>query len=227
MPPPGYEPFLNAICASPEDDTVRLVYADWLDENGDPDRAEFVRLQIQRAQLKAGGENPKELKDRDIKLRQVHEERWRRELPPAIHPDVWQRFWRGFVSGATVSARLFLQHADTIFTAAPVQFVHLRRLDDALAGMLGTSDHLRRLHGLTVSDSRLFLGWARMLAPRTLVSLRWLELRERVVLSPEAVPLLAALPKLDRVEIKGDVPRRTAALLGDRFGPKARWRRVL
>ncbi len=38
MPPPGYEPFLRAICESPEDDTERLVYADWLDENGDAER---------------------------------------------------------------------------------------------------------------------------------------------------------------------------------------------
>ena len=38
--------FLRTILASPEDDAPRLVYADWLDENGDPDRAEFIRLQI-------------------------------------------------------------------------------------------------------------------------------------------------------------------------------------
>ena len=44
MPPPGFEPFVRAICANPDEDTVRLVYADWLDENGDPDRAAFIRL---------------------------------------------------------------------------------------------------------------------------------------------------------------------------------------
>jgi uncharacterized protein (TIGR02996 family) len=27
--------FLVAICESPEDDTTRLVYADWLEEHGD------------------------------------------------------------------------------------------------------------------------------------------------------------------------------------------------
>lgn len=35
------------ICRCPEDDTLRLAYADWLDENGDPDRAEFVRVQYE------------------------------------------------------------------------------------------------------------------------------------------------------------------------------------
>lgn len=38
--------FVSAIAASPDDDLPRLVFADWLDENGDPARAEFIRLQI-------------------------------------------------------------------------------------------------------------------------------------------------------------------------------------
>jgi uncharacterized protein (TIGR02996 family) len=33
----------------PEDDGPRLVLADWLDEHGDPDRAEFIRLQVRCA----------------------------------------------------------------------------------------------------------------------------------------------------------------------------------
>jgi serine/threonine-protein kinase len=35
--------FLQAIAAAPEDDAPRLVYADWLEERGDP-RAEYLRL---------------------------------------------------------------------------------------------------------------------------------------------------------------------------------------
>jgi uncharacterized protein (TIGR02996 family) len=37
---------LRAICDDPDDDAPRLVYADWLDEHGDPRQAEFIRLQI-------------------------------------------------------------------------------------------------------------------------------------------------------------------------------------
>jgi uncharacterized protein (TIGR02996 family) len=40
---------LKAILADPDDDTPRLVYADWLDENGEPARAEFVRVQVELA----------------------------------------------------------------------------------------------------------------------------------------------------------------------------------
>lgn len=38
--------FLTAIAADPGDDVCRLGYADWLDENDQHDRAEFIRLQI-------------------------------------------------------------------------------------------------------------------------------------------------------------------------------------
>lgn len=37
---------LAAIIASPTDDLPRLVYADWLDEHDEPDRAEFIRRQV-------------------------------------------------------------------------------------------------------------------------------------------------------------------------------------
>jgi uncharacterized protein (TIGR02996 family) len=37
---------LRAILVDPADDAPRLVLADWLDENGEPERAEFIRLDI-------------------------------------------------------------------------------------------------------------------------------------------------------------------------------------
>ncbi len=37
--------FLDAIGATPDDDMPRLVYADWLEERGFSDRAEYIRLQ--------------------------------------------------------------------------------------------------------------------------------------------------------------------------------------
>lgn len=37
---------LEAVIAAPHDDGPRLVFADFLEEHGDPDRAEFIRLQI-------------------------------------------------------------------------------------------------------------------------------------------------------------------------------------
>ena len=39
------EPFRRTIWERPDDDAPRLVYADWLEEHDDPERAEFIRLQ--------------------------------------------------------------------------------------------------------------------------------------------------------------------------------------
>lgn len=44
----------RAILADPDDDTPRLVYADWLQEEGDDDRAEFIRVQCRIADINAG-----------------------------------------------------------------------------------------------------------------------------------------------------------------------------
>src|SRR6266536_2625699 len=40
---------LAAICAQPDEDTPRLVFADYLEENGEPDRAAFIRAQVEFA----------------------------------------------------------------------------------------------------------------------------------------------------------------------------------
>lgn len=45
------EALLAACLAAPHDMTPRLVYADWLDENGQCDRAEFIRVQIEEAKV--------------------------------------------------------------------------------------------------------------------------------------------------------------------------------
>src|SRR5436190_9976773 len=50
MPPSSEQLALwSAIRANPLDDTPRLVYADWLQEHGDDERAEFIRVQCAAA----------------------------------------------------------------------------------------------------------------------------------------------------------------------------------
>src|SRR5262249_1506358 len=43
-----------AILDHPEEDTPRLIFADWLDEHGEADRAEFIRVQIELSRLAPG-----------------------------------------------------------------------------------------------------------------------------------------------------------------------------
>jgi uncharacterized protein (TIGR02996 family) len=45
------EALLRAILDQPKEETPRLVYADWLEENGQPERAEFIRVQVELARM--------------------------------------------------------------------------------------------------------------------------------------------------------------------------------
>jgi uncharacterized protein (TIGR02996 family) len=45
------EAFLRTILEDPADDGVRLIYADWLEEHGQAERAEFIRLQVRRIEF--------------------------------------------------------------------------------------------------------------------------------------------------------------------------------
>lgn len=47
----SHTPFLAAIRAAPDDDAPRLVYADWLTENGEEERGELIRVQCRLAEL--------------------------------------------------------------------------------------------------------------------------------------------------------------------------------
>ena len=49
---PEADAFLDAIFDNPDDDTVRLVYADWLQEHGQENFAQFIRLQCAAAREK-------------------------------------------------------------------------------------------------------------------------------------------------------------------------------
>ena len=53
MKNPDWDGFVAAIVANPEDDALRLVAADFLEEHGEAQRAAFIRVQVQLARLEA------------------------------------------------------------------------------------------------------------------------------------------------------------------------------
>jgi uncharacterized protein (TIGR02996 family) len=239
MPPPGYEPFLRAICENPEDDTVRLVYADWLDENGDPDRAEFIRLQVRRARLREAGTDSEELRARDHEMRRTAATAWLAELP-RIRRTNWQRFWRGFVSGIDVNGWVaYNRNADTIFSITPVQFLLIAGLRPAECARFADSPYLRRLSGLTISDRAIQIGsgWHDLAWCPCLSSLRWLTIRgpirgelipgplERVI-NETAARVLASSPYLHQLQaltIHDFLEAPVADILRERFHDRVRW----
>src|SRR5579884_2396327 len=72
--------FLADIAAHIDDDGPRLVYADWLDDHGDPDRAGFIRLQCRLAALTPSDRDrfALELDQEDLLAR--HAKKWLRPL---------------------------------------------------------------------------------------------------------------------------------------------------
>ncbi|MGL6075034.1 MAG: TIGR02996 domain-containing protein [Fimbriiglobus sp.] len=60
--------FLNAILANPQDRLLRLVYADWLEERGDP-RSEYLRVACRLAEISEDCEERQSLQERVASLR--------------------------------------------------------------------------------------------------------------------------------------------------------------
>jgi uncharacterized protein (TIGR02996 family) len=68
--------FLQAIKKTPDNDGLRLIFADWLEENGQPERAELIRLQMKIARLSEFAPRKAALKRRQDKLLGQYGEGW-------------------------------------------------------------------------------------------------------------------------------------------------------
>jgi uncharacterized protein (TIGR02996 family) len=138
--------FFHDIRQSPDDDTPRLVYADWLEENGDQAdllRAELIRLQcrlergVEEGQRQALAERESELIAR---------------LRPAYFAvlDRLAESWelrRGLVERVAVSARQLVEHGEAIVRAAPVADLTLTLGSEPWHAVLGCEE-LRRVDRL-------------------------------------------------------------------------------
>jgi uncharacterized protein (TIGR02996 family) len=60
---PDNDSFVQAIAAEPSDDTRRLVYADWLEEQGVQGSADYLRLELELAKLPASSPNAGRYRD--------------------------------------------------------------------------------------------------------------------------------------------------------------------
>ena len=143
---------LAAVCANPDDDTPRLVFADWLEENGEPERAEFIRLQVEQADVSRTSARRVELAGKRMReLWDQYGAKWRLELP-GIDGVFWHdAFFRGFVERAVVATDgLLVQHRSTIFNNAPLRHLVIQRFEAAVgfAALRG----LARLQTLSVTN---------------------------------------------------------------------------
>src|SRR5262249_42204224 len=131
------EAMFRAILANPAALAPRLRYADWLEENGQTARAEFIRLQILRA--RARGDDPRQpgWGKREHELLWKHQEEWLKELPEWAQ--MGAEFRRGFVAYVwRATAKQFLADGEYVRRVTPLQGLGIDRVG-SLAKALATS----------------------------------------------------------------------------------------
>lgn len=111
---------MRSIRAAPDDDAPRLIYADWLDEHDQPERAEFVRVQCELSReypdevagkrgdhlLRSAGGRYCLLRERERGLAEHHSKDW--------WPDVGVIAKRGFVVHLSCNFDVWLRIGDEI-----------------------------------------------------------------------------------------------------------------
>ena len=142
------EALLAAIAASPDEDTPRLAYADWLDEHGRHARAEFLRVQIEVARVET---LPRVLVNRYVDVFQRQQQLIDNHRDDLLGPLTWLpqnaavEFRRGFVSGLSFAAPLFLYHADKLARLQPLPDIHLVDVAAHLSDLSAVEDRMRQL----------------------------------------------------------------------------------
>ncbi len=123
-------PFLKALLAEPDDDTLRLAIADWLDENDQPARAEFVRVQIELARGVPDRDRLRYLELRQRELLMAHDAEWVAPLAQVLEcrPGQWGGwvFRRGFVEYFNLPAPVINKHGAKLAKLTPVRELFLR-----------------------------------------------------------------------------------------------------
>jgi uncharacterized protein (TIGR02996 family) len=191
--------FLQAITSAPEDDVSRLVYADWLDDNGDPRRAEFIRLQCRLASMDESDPERPDLLDREWELLAVYRKRWEPGARTPLGKHLQDSdFTRGFLGRVDLPAKALLTHGEKMFRDYPVVELRLRDMKGRLRDIV-TRPWMASVAALELFHEVLSLDELRALTTSPhLGGLRRLTLRN-VALTPEGLGILTAWPGLRRL----------------------------
>jgi uncharacterized protein (TIGR02996 family) len=193
---PEAQGFLANIIDHPDEDNPRLIYADWLEEHGETDRAEFIRLHVEDHSKYHWGRdrNPNHRRISDLYLE--HRDKWWKEMPrlPGIR---WWCFWRGFPGIYVDNWAALRRNAPRIWSVAPVEHVTLSTLSVADARALGKSRLLKRIRvlGFNWIGSNGMGAFRELLRSSKLVHIRNLELKS-CGLGNEGAKVIAECPHL-------------------------------
>jgi uncharacterized protein (TIGR02996 family) len=114
---------LAAILANPADDAPRLAYAKWLKANGQADRADFIKVQCDRATKDRFDPAQERLEKKEKSLLKKGETKWLAELPEWARNGA--RFRRGFVGIVRRALDDFVTGAAELAALTPVDGIEL------------------------------------------------------------------------------------------------------
>jgi uncharacterized protein (TIGR02996 family) len=143
--------FLAAIRDNPEDDLPRLIYADWLEEHGEPARAGFIRVQCELARMAADDSRRAVLVGRQNELWTLYADGWRPRVQSGIR---LFPFERGFLAQVEGEFRC-LELCPELFAEHPVQRVAIYFLNSRTARALARSPWLSRITHLVVNRGQI------------------------------------------------------------------------
>ncbi len=147
-----HDALLHAIGEHPEEDTPRLMFADWLDENGEPDRADFVRNQVELARLDLNDPARAPLVRKNARYLTHFAPQWKAELPHIDKID-WGDFNRGLIEEVqAANEEPIVKHAAEIFAVPGIHILRLRWLRDGRK--LASVSQLVRVRALRLVAAR-------------------------------------------------------------------------
>jgi uncharacterized protein (TIGR02996 family) len=162
----------QAILDEPDDDALRLVYADWLEENGQPERAEFIRVQILLSKIGNDKRSRARLETQQAELLTEHKEEWLAPLMPFAFTDMSDdpcEFRRGFVECMDLEGEAFVEQAADILLLTPLRIG--RFPDQEEYGELAACPYLARFRELDFTMS----GLSASFRPSLLIGSRYLK----------------------------------------------------
>ncbi len=147
-----HDGFLNAIRARPDDDEPRLVYADWLDEAGDP-LARFIRIQCRRSRLSPHDPEWERLGHDETELLVQHRKAWFGPIEEITGTN--PVFLRGVIAHLDITGSVLVKRANRLFQLAPlVHSLRVRELRQTL-GEIVDAPWLERITHLDLSGNSL------------------------------------------------------------------------
>ena len=140
-------PFIAEIRAHPEDDVPRLVYADFLEEAGDP-QAELIRVQVElSAPAARRADSPRTGDSRQEAILAEYAEAWLEPLRALRAEGVSARsFQRGLIERVQITAENFLRHGEQLCRECPALHVLDLRQVQGLAEELSRQAHAAADH---------------------------------------------------------------------------------